>query len=385
MHLLMILVCLTSCIFAKNIDGLEGKESTIAVLDLQDYYNEDKREEFIEEVREALHKVGFFALKNTKVNQPVIDKLYSTLEEFFALNTEAKMKVSGAAVFNQRGYASIGAEKAKGSPVGDYKEYYTMAKEMTKEESEALKCWQNIWPDYMDFQTPAIAFYDEVESYSIVLEEIFSLALGQEKDFLGKICKNGDNSCRLIHYLADEEGTMDSEAHWARAHTDIDAWTILPKSTAEGLEVCDSNGNWIPVFVKEDAFVVNAGDFLEQFSNGYFKSSLHRVVQPEDKSKERYSSVFFTHPRSECLIYPLQCWIEKTGGKAKYIKATRLEMLMERLADLGFATDDMLKSLAETKVLERLSEVGRASPEAVKAVCEAGYGSEELKAWLKQN
>ena len=57
---------------------------------------------------------------------------------------------------------------------------------------------------------------------------------------------------------------------------------------------------------------------------------------------------------------------------------------MERLADLGLATDGMLKSLANSKVLERLMTVNRASPEAMEAVYKAGYASDKIKLALNQ-
>ena len=91
---------------------------------------------------------------------------------------------------------------------------------------------------------------------------------------------------------------------------------------------------------------------------------------------DRYSSVFFVHPRSDSLLYPLSQWVELTGGRKKYVKATRLEMLMERLADLSLASDTMLKQLADSKVLERLITVNRASLEAMKAIQKAGYSSD---------
>ena len=100
----------------------------------------------------------------------------------------------------------------------------------------------------------------------MLIQEIFSVALGEEKDFLQKICTDGDSSCRMIHYpLNKTKIAIEKRPVWAKAHTDITLFTVLPKATAEGLEVCDENGNWIPVFVKEDAFIINAGDFLEIF------------------------------------------------------------------------------------------------------------------------
>ena len=362
-------------------DGLSGKESTIAVLDLRDYHDSKTRAAFIEQVREASHKVGFFALKNTGVDQKIIDNLYGALERFFAYEKEFKMLVDASNNGGQRGYTAIGKEAAKGSATGDLKEFYMMGRDISKEESTLLGYPVNVFPEFMDFKTPATAFYDQLEEYSELLQEVFSLALGQEKDFLREICVGGDTSCRMIHYPVDN--TAEKNAIWAGAHTDITAFTLLPKATCEGLEVCDDQGNWIPVFIKEDAMIVNVGDFIEIFSNGYFRSSLHRVKAPDNMQEDRYSCVHFVHPRGDAELYPLPMWVEESGGHAKYICATRNEMLWERLADLGYAPDFMLKNLAENKVLERLMTVNRASLEARQAVYKAGYASDEIKKSLK--
>lgn len=379
MRYIYLLVSMFGLVFAGKDDGLSGKESTIPVLDLRDYYDEQTREAFIEQVRDASHKVGFFALKNTGVNQEIIDNLYTSLEKFFAYDKEFKLLVDGTANGSggQRGYTAIGKEAAKGCAVGDLKEYYMVGRDLSEEQFKLLGYPANVWPEFYDFKSPASAFYCHLEEYSELIQEIFSLALGQKKDFLKEICADGDTSLRMIHYPVDN--SQDHQAVWAAAHTDINAFTLLPKATAEGLEVCDDQGNWIPVFIKEDAMIVNVGDFIEIFSNGYFRSSLHRVMAPKNRQTDRYSCVHFVHPRGDSELYPLSSWIEKTGGKAKYIRATRNEMLWERLADLGYAPDFMLKDLAESKVLERLMTVNRSSLEAREAVYKAGYASEEIK------
>ena len=122
MRFLWLFVAAFVPIFAGD-DGLDGRESTIPVLDLQDYFNRETKDAFIESVKEASHKVGFFALKNTGVNQEVIDNLYKGLEEFFACDMDSKNLVSAAPTGGQRGYTSFNKEKAKGEAVSDVKEF----------------------------------------------------------------------------------------------------------------------------------------------------------------------------------------------------------------------------------------------------------------------
>ena len=64
------------------------------------------------------------------------------------------------------------------------------------------------------------------------------------------------------------------------------------KEAAAGLEGSEE----FPVFV-------NAGDMLHRWSNGLFKSALHRVSLLE--GKDRYSAAFFFDPPWSCVVEPL--------------------------------------------------------------------------------
>lgn len=353
-----------------------AQESTIAELDLQNYYNEDTHEQFIEDVRAALHIDGFFALKNTGVNKEIINKAYASLMKFFALPTETKMLSDGAHTSQQRGYAKMGTEAAKGSPYGDFKEYYSVGR------VGGVGMWDNIWPTCMDLCTPLTAYFEQMDHYSLILMEIFSVALGEDPKFLEKIAFDGDSSARLIHYPADQSN-FNKDAVWSRAHTDINLFTILPRATERGLELQDRNGKWKPVYVNNDAFVINCGDMLEVFSNGYFLSAVHRVKKPRNMKKDRYSSVMFVHPRRSADVYPIPRWIEKVGEQ-RFIKATALELFAERLADMAVASDDLLEFLGKSGLVERLMEVHRESKDAMEALVKAGYASECVKQRLKE-
>jgi len=372
-----IFISVGAMIFAQ-----ETFDPTIPVVDMRDFYDIEKRENFLETVREALHEVGFFAVTNTGINQGLIQDTFNTAKEYFALDLDTKMKIDGKESNYQRGYAPVGKEAAKGSNIADLKEFLHIGREMSDADLERLKIWKNIWPEDMDIKTAMLTYLEHLDRYVIELGHIFALALGAEEDFFDEMLRDGDCLLRVIHYPPSKSN---QEVTWAKAHTDIDLFTILPKATAKGLEVQLSDGSWVPIVVNDDSFVINAGDFTEIFSNGYYKSAQHRVKHPSGESDyERMSMVYFVHPSSDAILTPLSQCIEKTGDGKKFATATRMEMLMERLADLGQATPDMLKSLGESGVLDRLIEVDRASLEAMKCLRNAGYASEKVLYKLDQ-
>ena len=60
-------------------------------------------------------------------------------------------------------------------------------------------------------------------------------------------------------------------------------------------------GAWVDVPPVPGAFVVNIGDLLEQWTNGVFKSTRHRVVN-QVAGRERYSCAFFTSPNYDAVV-----------------------------------------------------------------------------------
>lgn len=200
------------------------------------------------------------------------------------------------------------------------------------------------------------------------LGDAISMVLKQEPNYINEMIREGDCLMRAIHYPANAP----ANSIWAGAHTDIDFFTILPRSTARGLQVLSKEGIWIDVVVPDGAFVINCGDMLENLTNGHFKSSVHRVVD-SGNGGERYSVVFFVHPRSEDRLDPLPLFIEKTGGIRKYANVNRIELLAERLIDLGLASPCLMDFFVNSSAIEKLREVNRFSPKAEKTLLDAGF------------
>lgn len=77
-------------------------------------------------------------------------------------------------------------------------------------------------------------------------------------------------------------------------HTDFGGVAVLLQQPGtEGLEVWyPPTETWIPVPVKEGAYVINMGDMMQKWTAGYYRSARHRVITPLG-DKHRYSVPFF--------------------------------------------------------------------------------------------
>ena len=139
---------------------------------------------------------------------------------------------------------------------------------------------------------------------------------------------------RMIHYPPLDD-SMPEGAVRSAAHEDINFITLLVTATADGLEVMDHDGTWIKVQGDQDAIIVDSGDMLQNLTNGLFKSTTHRVVNPKHANTRRYSMPMFVHPRNEIDLTPHPTFVEMTGGMPLYPSILAGDYLHQRLKEIG--------------------------------------------------
>ena len=353
----------------------EQLDIRIPVVDMRDFYDETKREGFLDTLYDALTQVGFFAVRHTGVDGHVIREAYAQSQQFFKQSRDYKelcfIKESGG----QRGF--VPGETAKGNQRKDCKEFYHIGREQSVP--------RNVWPEQTGYKEAMTTLYNELEQYVIPLQQAIIETINRHApganlptDFLNTMTKDGNTLLRALYYPAlTEEQTQDPSKplFWAAAHTDIDLLAILPYATEKGLQV-EMNGQWLNVIVPDDAFIVNAGDMLENLTNGLFVSARHRVVAQEPH-KERFSMVLFVHPTDQTSLDPLPACIALTGGEQRYAPGTRQEFLWERLLELNIAPA-LLEPYSKTGHTERQMQYGRESPQVVDLLIKNGLASDEL-------
>lgn len=128
---------------------------------------------------------------------------------------------------------------------------------------------------------------------------------------------------------------------------------LFQRQNQSGLEILSPHG-WSPVPVypvgtSSDSYppiLVNVGDLLSFWTNGYLKSTVHRVVSPKEGAGDRYSIAFFCHPLHETRLVQIPSHIirvrqERKGELAGNDRLTAKEHLSSRLeATYGFGIQD---------------------------------------------
>ena len=84
---------------------------------------------------------------------------------------------------------------------------------------------------------------------------------------------------RLLHYDTISSD-IDAGVYACGAHSDYGMITILLTDENDGLQIYDKRGSkeWVPIPTIPGCFIVNIGDMLEQWTNGMYCSTLHRVI-----------------------------------------------------------------------------------------------------------
>ena len=114
---------------------------------------------------------------------------------------------------------------------------------------------------------------------------------------------DGNTILRIIHYPPIGEDFPPASVR-AAAHEDINLITILCEATAGGLQLKERDGTWRSIHALEGQLIVDAGDMLQNVTNGFFKSTTHRVINPDNSRERRFSMPYFVHPRSEVDLTP---------------------------------------------------------------------------------
>lgn len=194
----------------------------------------------------------------------------------------------------------------------------------------------NVWPDediLPGFYAAVQEYYGSVLQLARHLFRLFALALELEEDYFDDMMTHPGGIARLLYYPpAKDPKPLDSKAKDKEiglgAHSDYECFTILLTSTAAGLEILSPENQWIAAPFVEGGFIINVADFLMRWSNGVFKSTVHRVVNRT--SSERYSVPFFFSINYDQMVETLPSCITP-DNPSQYQPIRAGEYVLERL------------------------------------------------------
>ena len=276
-----------------------------------------KKDNVLEEIRKAYTTVGFAVFTNaiSEAHQTTMNQWFDKCKEFFELSAETK-KLYAYEPETNLGYSMVGDENVDPTAPKDIKESFNYNNTRMKD---------SLWPTQIPFfKVTALNSIRVADALTIRILRLFDSILGTD-GILERTHQRPYNTTRIIHYPA-YEGSLENKQMRIGEHSDYGTITLLWQlNDVPGLEVQDLGGVWHPVPYEKDSVVVNIGDLLQRWTNDYFKSTKHRVVNSHIHLP-RFSMPHFVDPEPGTMVKNL------TKEPAKYEPIESLEYLNWRLA-----------------------------------------------------
>ena len=290
--------------------------TTIPVIDISPFERGGPATDaMIRAVNDACEEHGFLVVAGHGIPAAVNEDMDRACRAFFGQSPEAKSRFTPANGDILRGWWGVGNMATAASldieTPPDFMEYLGFGPELSAEQradyaGRGVKHVDsffatNVWPDTEGLRDAADNFYAETSALGHRLMRILAVALDMPADWFADKFEFPASSLFINYYpatLAEPEPGRFRRGQ----HTDYGAVTVLYTDGESGLQVQSRDHEWVPVPVVPDTYVVNLGDLMTFWSNGRWRSSMHRVVCPTDTSTDRLSIPLFFNPSLDALV-----------------------------------------------------------------------------------
>ncbi len=275
----------------------------IPVVDVSDYFATEDSDALVDaadSLRHACETVGFYQLVGHGVSAELIASTFAEVERFHGLPIDTKQRINidnPAWPFSGAGYLPVGERRLPRREKGNLNEAFLIKSDRD------ISYPDNQWLDESSlpgFRASIERYGRAVTDVAMRLLPVYSVALDLEADFFDPAFLDPFWRLRLTHYPPDVI-TADDEFGIA-PHVDTTFFTLLLQDSP-GLTIFSAEREqWMKVPVLDDAFVVNSGELLKQWSNDRFLSTRHFANNLSPGS--RYSIPFFFNATAD---YPMEC------------------------------------------------------------------------------
>ena len=128
---------------------------------------------------------------------------------------------------------------------------------------------------------------------------LMSILLELPEDYLSNGHRYNDTSDCHLRYMIYRARTPEENAKYKDiyigGHSDFGSLTLLFRQPIAALQIKTSSGEWKWVKPYPESITVNIADILQFWTNGYLKSSIHRVVAPppDQAGQDRLGLLYF--------------------------------------------------------------------------------------------
>ncbi|KAG6371462.1 hypothetical protein JVT61DRAFT_9489 [Boletus reticuloceps] len=279
----------------------------LAIIDLSKARTPEGRAELATQLRDALRTNGFVYAINHGYTQAQRDRIFDIGDvpftavppEEMEIYTNESQKLGYYAGYKARRYWAMDAE----NNVWDQIEHYSILRDGNERpHPQALRPF-----------LPELDAFTRHNHFNILYLILRLIALSlelPEETLVEKHTFEGQakTSVRFMKYYRRTEEDEEKSKHvWLKGHTDFGTVTILWSQPVSGLQILSPDGKWRWVRHIDNALVINTGDMMEFLSGGFYKSTIHRVVQPppDQRAYDRLGTFYFVAADDDVKLLPL--------------------------------------------------------------------------------
>ncbi|XP_031099099.1 1-aminocyclopropane-1-carboxylate oxidase homolog 1-like [Ipomoea triloba] len=253
----------------------------VPIIDMEGVHTDPtRRSEIIKEIRDACQTWGFFQILNHGIPTQVLDEMIEGVREFHEQDSEVKKQFYSRDPTRKVGFNTNFDFHT--SPAATWRDtfYSIMAPHPPTPEELPQVCRDIL-----------IKYTNSVQKLGLCLLELFSEALGLDKNYLEKLGCAVGLSIFGQYYPACPEPEL---TFAIRDHSDSGFFTVLIQDPhIGGLQLFHEN-QWVDLPPLHGALVVNVADLLQLITNDKFKSALHRVIAQKIGPRVSVASFFRT-------------------------------------------------------------------------------------------
>src|SRR5262249_4235264 len=192
------------------------------------------------------------------------------------------------------------------------------------------------WPHApQEFRSIVQTYYQAIDATGQALLRVFAEALKLDREFFVEKYVGHQSALQIIHYPAQGTPPLPGQLR-SGAHTDYGVITILAiqeRDTPGGLQVRMRDGSWADVIAPADSLIINIGDLMMRWTNDFWLSNVHRVVNPPVNAATgsgRISLAFFYNPKPDIVVECVPTCLPR-GDQPRYAPVTVEDYLLTKI------------------------------------------------------
>ncbi len=271
----------------------DARPDDIPTIDLEAFFktgSDDELDVVAEQLRVACEETGFFSIVGHGISSHDLNNTFDQVRQFHAMPLEYKKTVlmdRPEWPVGGMGYLPLKNHKLPARATGNVNEAFIVKCD------DKLSMDDNQWPDAQqlpEFRAQVEHYAGRVTSLGKRMLPIYARALDMPTDYFDEAFTNPLYRLRMTHYPA--VALEPENAFGIAPHVDTSFCTLLAQDQP-GLTIFSERRKvWVNAPVVENAFIVNTGELLKQWTNDRFLSTRH-FANNNTGTHSRYSIPFF--------------------------------------------------------------------------------------------